>query len=102
MRRGGKSKKRKSKGLFKKGFKPVVKQLMKRSKYVMSCESCKYLYKGEGDDEELCQNSNVTEWDMITDERAIYCTYWTPCGEVESDKRKSVSEYVSEKYGLRL
>ena len=92
--------KRKSgKGLFKRGFKPIFRKLMKRSKYVMGCESCRYFYKGKGDDEELCQNENVTEWDMVNNERTIYCTYWTPCGGEEDSQRKTISDYVSEKYG---
>lgn len=48
----------------------------KKSKHLASCFNCKYYYQKKGDREELCQNVNVTEYDMVKTPTNIYCSYW--------------------------
>jgi|AntRauTorckE6833_2_1112554.scaffolds.fasta_scaffold00366_23 hypothetical protein len=51
------------------------------NQYVRSCENCDFYYQSEEDDEELCQNPQVLEYDMIFDENRVYCLRWQPYKE---------------------
>ena len=50
----------------------------KYNKYTMSCENCDSYYQDVGDDEELCQDPNVLEYDIVHNERSTYCLHWKP------------------------
>lgn len=65
-------------GLFGRGYEPFHEKAERRSKYLMSCFNCEYYYQAVGDSEELCQNTEVLEYDMINTESSIYCLLWTP------------------------
>lgn len=64
-------------GSFSRGFGEVRKRVSKRSVYTMSCYNCDYFYRDEGDTEELCQNPDVTRYDMVVTEGNIYCSKWS-------------------------
>lgn len=66
---------------FSRGYGELRKRLAKRSKFTMSCKSCRHFFQAEGDKYELCQNLNVTEWDMVNTSNNMYCTYWECMGE---------------------
>lgn len=61
---------------FKRGYSEVRKKMKSGSKYVVSCNNCKHFSQEEGDDEELCQNNAVTEYDMVVDGNRVYCILW--------------------------
>lgn len=65
-----------SKSLFSKGFKPVKEKINKGSKYIASCYNCAYFYQTEEDDEEVCQNNNVLQYDMVVTPTNISCCHW--------------------------
>lgn len=61
--------------LFTTGYAPIYKKA-KDNRYIWSCDSCKYYYQGIGDKEELCQNSNVLEYDIKVDGNRVFCGWW--------------------------
>ena len=92
-KRGGKSK------IFHEGYGEVSDRLSKRNKYLMSCKSCVHFFQTHDDEYELCQNENVTEFDMVNTESSVYCSYWQPVGGVsEREKRMSMEDYIESKF----
>lgn len=47
--------------------------LMKAAHFISRCESCKYY-----DENDICQNSFVTPFDMVTEEGRTFCCFWKP------------------------
>lgn len=61
------------------GYDRVHKKLHgEHTRFIRSCDNCKYYYKDKGDEEELCQNNKVLEYDMIIEENRVYCLRWKP------------------------
>ena len=66
---------------FERGFNVSRKKAKKGIKYLRSCFNCNYFYKAVGDEDEVCQNPNVSEYDLVVDNNRVYCTYWSPIKE---------------------
>ena len=62
---------------FTKGY-SAFREKGKFNKYTMSCDNCDYFYQADGDEEELCQNSNVLAYDLVQTSHSVYCLYWKP------------------------
>lgn len=73
--------------MFNRGYKEVRDKVSKGIKYTRSCFNCDYYYKTMSDKGEMCQNPNVTEFDMVTDKNNIYCCYW---GQSERKDKNSL------------
>lgn len=71
---------------LKRGFKPIREQIHAKSRYMRDCNNCRHFYQAPFDEEELCQNQQVLEFDICTDKDRVYCCYWQPNGEVEKKK----------------
>lgn len=69
---------------FNRGFEPCREKVVKSVKYSRSCFNCNSYYKSVGEHGEMCQNPNVTEFDMVVTENNVYCTYWTPVSHNKS------------------
>lgn len=70
---------------FSRGFKETRDKVKKGLKYTRSCFNCDYYYKKMGDKEEVCQNPNVTKFDMVVSEGNIYCCFWCMSGGNKDD-----------------
>ena len=66
------------KPIFSRGYKECRDKLSKNSKYTRSCFNCHYYFQASGDKEEVCQNTNVLEYDMVVSDNSIYCLRWKP------------------------
>lgn len=64
--------------LTNRGFSEVHSKISKNSKFMRSCYNCEYYYQAVGDDDECCQNSNVTRYDISVTDNNICCSYWKP------------------------
>ena len=53
---------------FSRGYDDVRKRVEKGSRYTMSCYNCDFFSQEMGDDTEMCQNSEVLQFDMIVTE----------------------------------
>ena len=89
--------------LFSVGYKEVRKRMDKRSKFLMSCRSCRYFYQGKDEDYELCHNNSVTQYDMVNTPTNFYCTFWEGEGTKNSEQksilpRSGIEEFVMKKY----
>ena len=73
---------------FTRGYNDVRDRVRKGSKYTMSCYNCEYFYQTEEDDEEVCQNTNVSKYDMVMTENNIFCNFWKMCDR----RRKGVAK----------
>lgn len=62
--------------MFKVGYDGVEEKLKKRSHFIMSCDNCKHFYQDIGDAEELCQNNEVLPFDIVVEEKRVYCHFW--------------------------
>ena len=58
------------------GFKPIRDHVSSTSRYLSACNNCMYFYQTDDDDEEVCQNNQVLEFDICTDKDRVYCCYW--------------------------
>ena len=76
---------------FNRGYKESREKVVKSAKFTRSCFNCDFFYKLMSDSEEVCQNPNVTKYDMVVTETSIYCTQW------ELSKRKNISATKSVK-----
>lgn len=65
--------------LFRRGYSDLNTRLEKRSRFTMSCFNCDYYYQTKEDEEEVCQNSSVLQYDMVVSENNIYCNQWKNC-----------------------
>lgn len=61
---------------FSRGYSDVRKRVEKGSRYTMSCYNCDFFSQEMGDDTEMCQNSEVLQFDMIVTETSIFCNRW--------------------------
>ena len=66
--------------MFKRGYKECREKLSSNPSFSRSCFNCVYYYQAVGDKEEVCQNSEVLEYDMVVDANlnSVYCLKWTP------------------------
>lgn len=71
---------------LKRGYKPIREQIQSKSRYLRDCNNCRHFYQAPTDEEELCQNEHVLEFDICTDKDRVYCCYWLPVGEVQKKK----------------
>lgn len=66
---------------FSKGYGESREKVKKAVKFMRSCFNCEYYYKTISDKEEVCQNSNVTQFDLVVeDNNNAYCCYWKQSG----------------------
>ena len=94
---------KKNKSPFNVGYSEVREKLSKRSKFLMSCKSCRFFYQDKGEDTELCHNSNVTEYDMVHTPTDYYCLYWDYEGSGNKkpsviSPRSGIEEFAMRKY----
>ena len=54
---------KKSKPIFSRGYKECRDRLANNSTFSRSCFNCAYYYQASGDKEEVCQRSDVLEYD---------------------------------------
>lgn len=73
---------------FTKGFKPIRDHVSTKSRYLRDCNNCVYFYQDEHDDEEVCQNQKVLEFDICNDKDRVYCCYWSLNGEKEKKTKE--------------
>ena len=66
---------------LKRGFAPIREQIQAKSRFLRDCNNCKHFYQAPLDEEELCQNDQVLEFDICVDKERTYCCYWQPNGE---------------------
>lgn len=79
-----KKKETKKTSIFTHGYNECRERVSKTVKYSRSCFNCASYYKDFGDDEEVCQNPEVTKFDIVVDGNNIYCTYWKPSSSPET------------------
>lgn len=80
---------------FGRGYEEVNEKLSRKSRYTMSCYNCNYFYMSKDDDEEVCQNSRVLEYDMVISPTNIYCHYWEPCVDETPERPKEIKPIKS-------
>lgn len=68
----------KKKPLFSRGYKEVREKVAQGSKFVRSCFNCAYYFQCPGDKEEVCQNTDVLQYDMVVEGNNVYCLKWKP------------------------
>ena len=66
---------------FTKGYSECRKRLNNNAFYSRSCFNCEHYYQAVGDDEEMCQNESVLEYDMVYSNNTVYCLKWSPCNK---------------------
>jgi len=82
-------KKREKKPIFTRGYKECRSKVNSGSKFVRSCFNCAYFYQEHGDTEEVCQNTDVIEYDMIVEGNTIYCLKWKPSAVSAEDPKSA-------------
>ena len=75
---------KKSKPIFSRGYKECRDRLANNSTFSRSCFNCAYYYQASGDKEEVCQRSDVLEYDMVVNNNQIYCLKWEQCKPKET------------------
>lgn len=58
------------------GYGKSRERVEKSVRFSRSCFNCEWYYKTMEDDEEVCQNQDVTKYDVIFDGNRVYCSYW--------------------------
>ena len=71
---------------FSEGYDKINSRLKKAGKFIRDCNNCTYLYKTEEDEEEVCQNSNVVEYDICKDGDRVYCGFWSPSKDMKEEE----------------
>ena len=62
--------------MFGRGYSEVKEKAKNKSRYVMSCNNCDYLYDDKNG-EEVCNNPDVLSFDIIVDDDGrVYCHHW--------------------------
>ena len=74
----------KKKHIFTRGYQESRERLAKNSFYTRSCFNCGHYYQASGDKEEVCQRSDVLEYDMVVNNNQIYCLKWEQCRPKET------------------
>lgn len=59
------------------GFSSVIEEVCKKSRFLKSCTCCDYFYAAENEEEELCQNPNVTHYDIVVTDNDSHCAFWS-------------------------
>ena len=72
---------------FERGYNLNRERVMNNVRYNRSCFNCDFYYQAVGDKEEVCQNDNVSKYDMTVTENNAYCIYWAP---IKGKKDKSL------------
>lgn len=70
--------KKSEKPIFTRGYSECRDRLATNAYYTRSCFNCAYYYQASGDKDEVCQNTDVLEYDIVTEKNNIYCLKWTP------------------------
>ena len=76
--------------LFTRGYSVWRERLKRSAKFSRSCFNCDYYYQASGDKKEVCQNNTVTEFDIVSVDNNIYCSYWTPSKAKNDNKFKKL------------
>lgn len=63
-------------GTTSRGYRESRIRTDKGAKFTRSCFNCDYYYKTMDDEGEVCQNPNVTRYDIVSDGTKVYCSYW--------------------------
>jgi hypothetical protein len=64
--------------IHRRGFAPVDARLVKYARYSRSCYNCDSYCQAPGDQCEVCQDPEVTKYDMVVTETNIFCSRWKP------------------------
>ena len=84
--RDKKEKEERKRNVFNKGYAPVEEKIIKSPRFYTSCYNCYYFYMGKYDEEEVCHNDEVLEFDMVITASNICCSKWCPyCKEPVKD-----------------
>lgn len=75
--------------IFTRGYQESRERLANNSYYTRSCFNCAYYFQASGDKEEVCQNTEVLEYDMVVEGNNIYCLKWLPSSSNKT-KQKSL------------
>ena len=70
---------------FNRGYKESREKVVKSAKFTRSCFNCDFFYKLMSDSEEVCQNPNVTQFDLVVDNNNAYCCYWKQSSRKSED-----------------
>ena len=81
--------KKKSKPIFSRGYKECRDRLSNNSTFSRSCFNCAFYFQASGDKEEVCQRSDVLEYDMVVNNNQIYCLKWEQCRPKDTMFNKS-------------
>lgn len=61
---------------FSRGYNDSRAKVKKSIKFMRSCFNCDSFYKTMSDKEEVCQNPNVTSYDLVVEDNNAYCCFW--------------------------
>lgn len=70
---------------FSRGYNEIRKKMNTSAKYTKCCNNCAFYYKDRSDKEEVCQNSQVLEYDMVYEDNRVFCCRWKPANEPTAD-----------------
>lgn len=68
--------------------KELANYVRSRGKYFASCQSCQYF----GIDD-ICENNNVTSFDIIKVDDRVFCPFWRP-----EDGQEKIKQQTRERY----
>lgn len=72
---------------FSRGYQESRDNVAKSVKFTRSCFNCDYFYKTMSDKGEMCQNPNVTRFDLVTTDNNVYCCYWKQSSRKSPDDK---------------
>lgn len=70
---------------FSRGYSDSRNKVKKAVKFMRSCFNCDFFYKTMSDKEEVCQNPNVTQFDLVVEDNNAYCCFWKQSGRESED-----------------
>jgi len=73
--------------MFTRGYDECRERLSRNSRYSRSCFNCAYYYQDFGDKEEVCQNTDVLQYDMVVEGNNLYCLKWQPSSNKTKEQR---------------
>jgi hypothetical protein len=76
--------------VYHRGFAPVDARLARYARFSRSCYNCDSYYQASGDGDEVCQDPEVTQYDMVITENNIFCSRWKPPKRKEQMSVKSI------------
>lgn len=62
------------------GYSSIREKVTKSARYMRACENCKFYFQTTEDEEEVCQNPEVLEFDICQDGDRVYCAFWKGIG----------------------